>query len=254
MMDWLASVAKAIGIGAVTLFVALWILLLGGAILATVIAWLAVQYVYARNQWNLAKVIRTSLRTRRPTAVIVWALGLHRLSKGPGFWPTRCAYRLMGAKTLDQRQFVENQIALLYLARREGAPEPSVSSWSVLWPKMFPRWKLCVLLFFGLTVITGFVTHNVGWVVFCIGAIIVFWRGYRDPTIPMWGEVLRVGLLGVLIGSAVYSLFAAPLQRNWLVRLSRDVDLPSPDSFLCCIWDGKSVEPKEGHMKRTRPL
>ena len=115
--------------------------------------------------------------------------------------------------------------------------------------EVFPRWKLCVLIFFGLTAITVFLPPNSGWLTFCLVSIVACWRGYREPKFPAWSDAIRLGLLGVLIGSLLWS-FANPLQRNGLIRLSRDVHLSSPDRFMCCVWDGKSIEPKQGQRPR----
>jgi hypothetical protein len=105
---------------------------------------------------------------------------------------------------------------------------------------LFPRWKECVLLFIGLTALTVFVPQPLGWGVFCLTAYFVIWRGYRDASIPAWKNTIGLGLLSAFVGTLLWSFVAVPLQRNGIVRLSRDIYIAAPEHFLCCIWNGRS--------------
>src|SRR5258708_2967897 len=87
-------------------------------------------------------------------------------------------------------------------------------------PKLFPRWKECILLFAILTAATVFVPQVFASVIFCVVSAVICWRAFGDER--TWTELIfRFGLAGVLVGSILW-LFAVHLQRNGLVRLSRD--------------------------------
>ncbi len=118
-------------------------------------------------------------------------------------------------------------------------PQP----FSRIWNDLFPRWKLCVVIFFALTIATVFVPSPLGWAAFCLASAVCVWRGYRAADIPLLFEVVRVAVIGTFIGSLIWSV-AGPLQRHGLIRVSRDVRFMSPEVFACCIWDGKSREPE----------
>jgi hypothetical protein len=99
-----------IGVGLLWLFVS-WIVLVV-LIVMMLVAWVVLQYAHARRQWGVAELVRLGLPARRPVAVVLLALALQRLSRGPTYWPSRLAYRLLGTVAFEQRQELEGNIAL----------------------------------------------------------------------------------------------------------------------------------------------
>lgn len=101
-----------------------------------------------------------------------------------------------------------------------------------------PRWKSCLVLFTVLTVATVFLPSTVGWILFVLATSGVILRGYRNPDIPCWVDMIRVVLLSALLGTLAGSA-AHNLHRSGLIRVSRDVHITHPEWFLCCIWSGR---------------
>jgi hypothetical protein len=127
-------------------------------------------------------------------------------------------------------------------ARQADTLRSSLSSLA----EVFPRWKACVLLFVGLTAATVFVPAWFAWIVFSVATGLICWRGYRSSKMPAgltgsFIDAIGLGLIGGLfIGTLLWGGLASPLQRNGLIRLSRDIHISSPEWFLCCLWNGKS--------------
>jgi hypothetical protein len=231
------------GVG--TAFAALWTLLLVLLLLAALASWFLLRYFRLRQQWRAAGVLQTMITARRSRLVVCFALFLRWWSKGLEYWPSRYAYWILGGTTPEQRQAVKAKLAtmdaVIRIVRVAQGDEPSAHpSFAAAWSELFPRWKACVLLFVGLTVVTVFVPQHLAWGAFCLASAFVTWRGYRDASIPAWGDAIRLGLLGAFVGTLLWALLAVPLQRNGLVRLSRDIYIAAPEWFLCCIWDGRS--------------
>lgn len=226
-------------------FAAIWMLMLALLLLVVVVSWFLLRYLRLRQHWRAAGVLQTILPTRRSRLAICFALLLRRWSKGPEHWPSRYAYWILGGTTLEQRQGVEAKVAamdaLIRIVRvAEGDEPPAHPSFAATWSSLFPRWKACVLLLVGMTTVTVFIPQQFAWAAFCVSAAFVSWRGYRDASIPAWGDAIRLGLLGAFVGTLLWSFLAVPFQRDGLVRLSRDIYIATPEWFLCCIWDGRS--------------
>ena len=241
MTDWLKGLLAWVAAA----FAALWMLILALLLLAAVVSWFLLRYLRLRQQWRAAGALQTVITARRSRPVICFALMLRRWSKGPERWPSRYAYWILGGTTLEQRQAVETKLATMDTVIRivrvaQGDGPPAHPSFAAILSSLFPRWKACILIFAGLTVVTVFVPRQLAWGAFCLIAAFVSWRGYRDATTPAWVDAIRLGFLGALVGTLLWSLLAAPLQRNGLVRLSRDTYIAGPEWFLCCIWDGRS--------------
>ena len=123
--------------------------------------------------------------------------------------------------------------------RTKLSGESSRVSFSDLVRKFLPRWKECTLLFFVLTAITVFVPKNIGWVIFVTATILIALRGYRDPNTSLWGDLIRLGLIGFFVATLLFSIIASPLQRQAIIEISRYTYIAKPNLFLCCLWDGR---------------
>lgn len=242
MSDLLVWIGKAVGIG----LLAVYLLLMAAALLLVALSWPTLKFLLLERRWREVRTLQKTLEPRRPILVILWALGLRDMARGPNYWPWKPSYRLLGATTPEQRAVTEGRIQawnsiveVVRLATGQEELSPTSPSFKTLVSQFFPRWKACVLLGAVLTALTVFVPHNGAWAIFCLVSVVVCWRGFRDPKIPKWGDFIRLGLIGAFVGTLLFSFLVDPIQRNGLVRLSRDVYLSSPESFLCCIWDGQ---------------
>jgi hypothetical protein len=246
MSDWLwwVLVGPFMALSLVHWFVTAVLFLV--VLLVSAVLWPAVIYFSMRQRWRQVSVLQGMLPVRRPMAVILWALALRRRAKGREYWPHRLASRLLGATSMEQCNLLETKIRswelMIDLVNVSlGSPTPTDApspTFSALVSETAPRWKACVLVFAGLTVLTVFLPRDFSWAVFFLVSAYVCWRGYRDVRIPAWGDAIRLGLIGGFVGSLIWLLLAGPLQRGALIRLSREVYVSSPEWFLCCIWDG----------------
>lgn len=238
-LSWLPSVLGAL-IGA---FMTLVLLSLGLLFLWLIAQALRGDYFRLRAWWRVAGLVQSMLTARRSRAVICSALLLRRWSKGVQFWPSRLAYRLLGGVTPEEREAVETRLilidALLSVRRDANAGKASAQpSFAATWSSTFPRWKACVLLFVGISIVTVFVPPRFAWGAFCLASVFVGWKR-RDHSFSEWANAIRLALVGTFAGTLLWSLVAAPLQRDGIIRLSRDLNIKVPEWFLCCIWDDR---------------